>query len=442
MATFKRKIYRKLEEWKKDYAPDYALLLEGARRVGKSTIAEAFANEHYRSYIVIDMQKLSPAMKEALDGINDLDLFFLRIQTITGVTLYRDESLIIFDEIQLRKDVRAAIKYLVKDGRYHYMETGSLLSIRKNIKGIVLPSEEMKLEVNPLDFEEFLWATNYDTEILREAYSKGSDLGNALHRDLMRKFRTYLAVGGMPQAVDSFVSGDNFAKIDRVKRAILQLYEDDFYKIDPSGSAYRLFASIPSQLSRKLKRYYVSKALGKRKNDKANRLVEDLLSSKTINRSHEIHDPNSAPSLSSDNDDYRLYILDTGLFVTMCLMENDQLDLYSRLLSDRLRDNLGTLYENAVAQMLVASGHTPYYFCFDDDESKKSYEIDFLYRKGGKNIALEVKSDNASSAKSLQEFIHRYQNVEKEGYILSKKPARKKDNVTMVPYYFAPFLFE
>lgn len=440
MAIFKRKIYQKLEDWKENYANDYALLLEGARRVGKSVIAEEFAKKHYRSYILIDMQHLLPQMEDALNDINDLDLFFLRIQAITGVTLHKGKSVIIFDEIQLRKDIRAAIKYLVQDGRYHYIETGSLLRIKKNIEGIVLPSEEMKIEVNPLDFEEFLWATGYDSNILREAFEKEIDLGDGTHRSLLRRFRTYLAVGGMPQAVESYLNGDNFAKIDQVKKNILHLYEGDFYRIDSSGMAWRLFSSIPSQLGRKLKRYYISKALGKRKGDKANKLVEDLISSNTVNRAYEISDPNSSPSLSEDDVDYRLYIFDTGLFVTLALMEDGSADLYNKLLSDKLKDNLGSLYENAVAQMLVAAGHSPYYLYFHD--GGKEYEVDFLYRPLGKNIPLEVKSDSVNSIKSLDAYIRKYQNVSKQGYVIGKKPFRKDGPVTMVPFYFAPFLFE
>lgn len=442
MKTFKRKIYQKLVDWKNNWAPNYALLLEGARRVGKSTIAETFAKEHYRSYIKIDMQKLTPTLKEALKDINDLDLFFLRIQTATGITLYKGESLIIFDEIQLRKDVRAAIKYLVQDGRYHYIETGSLLSIKKNVEGIVLPSEEMKIEINPLDFEEFLWASDYDTSSMKKAYEAQMDLGDKTHRELLRKFRTYLAVGGMPQAVESYIEGDNFQRIDQIKSTILKLYEDDFYKIDSSGTAWKLFSSIPSQLSKKMKRYYVSKAVGKRKGEKHNQLVENLLSSKTVNKASLISDPNSAPILSASSEEYRLYIFDSGLFVTMVLKEDDSLGIYNKLLSDKLRDNLGTLYENAIAQILVASGNLPYYFYFEKEDSKKEYEIDFVYRKNGKNIPLEVKSDSTSSIKSLKAYVSKYQNASKEAYIISKKPFRKTDGITMIPYYFAPFLFE
>ncbi len=247
---FKRKALEKLKHWKEKKAPKYSVLLEGARRVGKSTIAEEFAKQEYRSYIKVDFANITQDILDVFDDIANLDIFFLRLQTATGITLYKRDSVIIFDEIQLMPKVRQAIKYLVADGRYDYIETGSLISIKKNVKDIVLPSEEMKIQIYPMDYEEFMWAIGNDTYgVLRDLYKYGKLVGNSLNRKLMRDFRIYMAVGGMPQAVEAYVEGRNFIEIDEVKREIIDLYKDDFFKIDNTGLIGRMYDSVPTQLA-------------------------------------------------------------------------------------------------------------------------------------------------------------------------------------------------
>ena len=247
---FKRKAYEKLADWKKNYADKYAVLLEGARRVGKSTIAEQFAKNEYKSYILIDFSNETKEVLACFDDISELDTFFLRLQTLKKTNLYEHESVIIFDEIQLFPKARQAIKHLVKDGRYHYIETGSLISIKKNVKDILIPSEEMKISVYPMDYEEFMWAIGNDTYgVLRDLYKYGKLVGNSLNRKLMRDFRIYMAVGGMPQAVEAYVEGRNFIEIDEVKREIIDLYKDDFFKIVDTGLIGRMYDSVPTQLA-------------------------------------------------------------------------------------------------------------------------------------------------------------------------------------------------
>lgn len=261
---FKRKIYNKLLEWKNQYSDKYAVLLEGARRVGKSTIAENFARNEYKSYILIDFSKTTNNILECFDDIGNLNIFFLRLQAETGITLYEHESLIIFDEVQLFPKARQAVKHLVADGRYSYLETGSLISIRKNVKDILIPSEEMRIQVYPMDYEEFCDATGSNYELLRQIYNRGTAIGQATNRKLMRDLRIYMAVGGMPQAVEAYISGKNFSEIDMVKRQIISLYEEDFKKIDTSGRISALYHSIPVQLAKDMRKYRITTAIGKK----------------------------------------------------------------------------------------------------------------------------------------------------------------------------------
>ena len=265
---FKRKVYNELLNWKEKYADRYAVLLEGARRVGKSTIAEQFAINEYKSYVLIDFSNISDEVMKCFDDIHNPDMFFLRLQAVTGIDLYLHESVVIFDEVQLFPKARQAIKHLVKDGRYHYIETGSLISIKKNVKDILIPSEEMKIRVYPMDYEEFCNATGKNYSLLQTLYETKKGVGEQVNRKLMRDIRIYMAVGGMPQAVEAYVNGDNFSIIDQVKRQIINLYEEDFKKIDPSGRLSAMYHSIPAQLSKNSKKYRISTALGKRKTSK------------------------------------------------------------------------------------------------------------------------------------------------------------------------------
>lgn len=439
---FKRKAYDKLVQWKTDYAQNYAVLLEGARRVGKSTIAEQFARNEYRSYILIDFSKASNEIKSCFDDINDLDMFFLRLQALTGVNLYKEESVVIFDEVQLFPKARQAIKHLVKDGRYHYIETGSLISIKKNVENILIPSEEMKIEVYPMDYEEFCWATNQNFDMLKKIYDMNKSIGQEVNRKLMRDIRVYMAVGGMPQAVEAYTAGQNFSMIDQIKRQIIVLYEDDFKKIDPSGRLSSIYHSIPAQLSKEAKRYSLSKTLGRRKNEKDDSLIYDLIDSKTVIASYNSTDPRISLSLTKDLSSYKLYIADTGLFVTLMFIDRPatENEIYAKLLADKLPANLGYLYENLVAQMITSTGRELYYHTWEKKGSTHYYEIDFLISNGSKVSAIEVKSAGAGKHESLLEFRKKYSKNIKNSYIVSQKDIDKKEELKFMPVYLTPFL--
>lgn len=439
---FKRKAYDKLVQWKTDYAQNYAVLLEGARRVGKSTIAEQFARNEYRSYILIDFSKASNEIKSCFDDINDLDMFFLRLQALTGVNLYKEESVVIFDEVQLFPKARQAIKHLVKDGRYHYIETGSLISIKKNVENILIPSEEMKIDVYPMDYEEFCWATNQNFDMLKKIYDMNKSIGQEVNRKLMRDIRVYMAVGGMPQAVEAYTVGQNFSMIDQIKRQIIVLYEDDFKKIDPSGRLSSIYHSIPAQLSKEAKRYSLSKTLGRRKNEKDDSLIYDLIDSKTVIASYNSTDPRVSLSLTKDLSSYKLYIADTGLFVTLMFIDRlaTENEIYAKLLADKLPANLGYLYENLVAQMITSTGRELYYHTWEKKGSTHYYEIDFLISNGSKVSAIEVKSAGAGKHESLLEFRKKYSKNIKNSYIVSQKDIDKKEELKFMPVYLTPFL--
>lgn len=441
---FKRKVYDQLLEWKEKYADKYAVLLEGARRVGKSTIAEQFAKNEYKAYILIDFSDISNEEIACFDDINNLDMFFLRLQAIRGVDLYEHDSIIIFDEVQLFPKARQAIKHLVKDGRYHYLETGSLISIKKNVKNILIPSEEMKIEVYPMDYEEFCLATGKNYTLLEKIYKLNKSIGQETNRKLMRDIRLYMAVGGMPQAVESFINGDNFAVIDQIKRQIIKLYEDDFKKLDPSGNLSAIYHSIPAQLSKSSKKYRIPTTIKKRKTSKDERMIYELIDTKTILPSYNSTDPRVSLTLSKDLNSYKLYIADIGLFVTLMFIDRPSVEneIYSKLLSDKLPANLGYLYENLVAQMIAASGRELYYHTWEKRDSTHYYEIDFLISNGAKISAIEVKSSGTGKHESLSEFEKKYSKHVKDCVILSQKDIGNDNTNTIkyFPIYLAPFL--
>lgn len=437
---FKRKIYGDLLSWKREYADHYALLIEGARRVGKSTIAEEFAKKEYRSHILIDFSKASKEMKECFDDLGNLDFFFLRLQAISGVTLYPHESLIIFDEVQLFPKAREAIKHLVKDGRYHFLETGSLISIKKNVESILIPSEEMRIPMYPMDYEEFSWATGLDFSLLRQFDENPSFINQPVHRKLMRDFRLYMAIGGMPQAVESYLNKDNFAQIDKVKRMIIKLYEDDFKKIDPSGKISMLYHSIPAQLARQGKRFSISKAVGKRKLASDSKLIYDLIDSKTVLPCYNTRDISASLSQNRDLDCFKLYLGDIGLFVSLMFYDRPvaENDIYRKLLGDKLDANLGYLYENVVANMLANSGRELFYHTWKKEASTHLHEVDFLISSQNKLAVLEVKSSTIGKHESLIEFKKKYPRVVKEQFIISQKPYAKIGEIVNLPLYLLP----
>ena len=439
---FKRKVYDQLLEWKKKYSSKYAALLEGARRVGKSTIAEAFAQNEYKSYILIDFSKTNDNIRNCFDDIDNLNMFFLRLQAETGVTLYDRESLIIFDEVQLFPKARQAIKHLVSDGRYSYLETGSLISIKKNVKDILIPSEEMKMQVYPMDYEEFCNATGNNYELLHQIYELDTAIGQATNRKLMRDLRIYMAVGGMPQAVEAYREGKNFSEIDMVKRQIISLYEDDFKKIDASGRISALYHSIPAQLSKDARKYRITTATGKKNNTKTEELLYELIDSKTILPCYNSTDPRVSLADTKDFDSYKLYLSDTGLFVTLMFIDRPATEnkIYAKLLSDKLPANLGYLYENLVAQMIAASGRELYYHTWEKSGSTHYYEVDFLISDGSKIDALEIKSSGSGKHESINEFRKKFsQNINKT-YLISQKDVGSEENLLLKPFYLVPFL--
>ena len=442
--VFKRKAYDQLLDWKKHYANRYAVLLEGARRIGKSTIAESFAKNEYKSYILIDFSKSTDSIIKCFDDIGNLNIFFLRLQAETGITLYEHESLVIFDEIQLFPKARQAIKHLVKDGRYHYLETGSLISIKKNVKDILIPSEEMKIQVHPMDYEEFCGAVGYNYALLQQIYETGNAIGQATNRKLMRDLRVYMAVGGMPQAVEAYIRGDNFTEIDRIKRRIITLYEDDFRKLDPSGRISAMYHAIPAQLAKGTRKYRASSAIGKRNNTKSEELLYELLDSKTVLPCYNSTNPRVCLADTKDFDSYKLYLSDTGLFITLMFIDRPaaENELYKKLLSDKLPANLGYLYENMVAQMITAAGRELYYHTWEKVGSTHYYEVDFLISDNSKISAFEVKSSGTGKHESIGAFAKNFSANIGALYVLSQKDVSAEGILQKKPIYLTPFLVQ
>ena len=376
------------------------------------------------------------------DDIGNLNIFFLRLQAETGITLYEHESLIILDEVQLFPKARQAIKHLVFDGRYSYLETGSLISIKKNVKNILILSEEMKLQVYPMDYEEFCDATGGNYELICEIYNCGTAIGQATNRKLMRDLRIYMAVGGMPQAVEAYVDGKNFSEIDMVKRQIVSLYEEDFKKIDDSGRISALYHSIPAQLAKDTRKYRITTAIGKKNNTKAEELLYELIDSKTVLPCYNSTNPRVSLTNTKDFDSYKLYLSDTGLFVTLLFIDHPvtENDVYAKLLSDKLPANLGYLYENLVAQMITASGRELFYHTWEKNGSTHYYEVDFLISEGGKINAFEIKSSGTGKHESIKGFSKKFpQNVNKV-FFISQKDVGREENLLLKPFYFITFL--
>lgn len=445
MRIFKRKLYDKLLDWKTNRKGKTAVMIEGARRVGKSTLAKQFAENEYDSYVLIDFSIAPKEITELFDYISDLEYFFMQLQFRLGVSLMEHKSLIIFDEVQKCPKARQAIKHLVADGRYDYIETGSLISIRKNVKDIVIPSEEEKMTLNPMDYEEFKWAQDDTTTIpqLRMLYDKKMSIGDAVTRKLMRDFRIYMVVGGMPQAVSEYLDSHNLQEVDRVKRGIIQLYEDDFYKIDPSGRISSLFDAIPAQLNSNASRYQVTSAIGDNTNsEKTLQLISELRESHTINMAYHANDPGVGMSLSLDISKYKMYIADTGLFITLAFKDKDFTEniIYQKLMSDKLDANLGYVYENMVAQILTASGNKLFYYTFPTETGKHNYEIDFLLSRGNKICPIEVKSSGYKRHASLDAFCQKFSSRVLQRYLIYTKDFQKDEQTLFLPVYLTQFL--
>lgn len=442
--TFKRKIYDRLLQWKKERNGQTAVLIQGARRVGKSTIVAQFAEQEYKSHILIDFSKCSKEVLNLFNDISDLNHLFMRLQLAYGTSLHERNSVIVFDEVQRQPLARQAIKHLVADGRYDYIETGSLISIRKNVQDIVIPSEETRINMYPMDYEEFRWALGDTATIplLRAVYEKPVPLGDAAHRKLLRDFRLYMLVGGMPQAVSKYLETNNLSEVDTVKRDILDLYDSDFLKIDNSGKLSMLFNAIPAELNKNASRYQVSSVLENGRADRMTEYIADLKESMTVNMANHVSDPNAGMSLYKDLNRYKLFLADTGLFVTLAFRDKDFTEnvIYQKLWNDKLSTNLGYLYENVVAQMLRAAGNELFYHTWPTENGKRNYEIDFLLARKNKVCPVEVKSSGYSTHASLDAFFMKYPDRILDQYLVYSKDIKKEKGILYLPFYMTMFL--
>ena len=441
---FKRKIYDELLQWKRTDEGRTAVLIQGARRVGKSTIAKEFAENEYETHILVDFAACSVEIRELFNDVSDLNRIFMRLQLEYSVELKERKSVIIFDEVQLAPKARQAIKYLEKDGRYDYMETGSLISIRKNVRDILIPSEEVKLHMFPMDYEEFRWALG-DTatiRLLQGCFHGRTSMGDATNRKLMRDFRLYMLVGGMPQAVAAYLETNNLEKVDSVKRSIITLYEDDFNKIDPTGNASKMFRQIPAQLTNNANRYLAWSATDGTRNSVLAEIISEIKESMVVNMAYHANDPSAGMALHQDPNKYKMFTGDTGLFVTLAFWDRKFTDntIYHKLLSDKLSTDLGYVYENVVAQMLKAAGHELYYYTFPTESGKHNYEVDFLIADGDKVSPVEVKSSGYKAHTSLDAFCMKFSSRIRNKYLVYTKDLRKDGDVLYLPVYMTMFL--
>lgn len=450
----KRKIYSKLLEWKAISAGRTALLIDGARRVGKSWIAEEFAKREYASYVLVDFSKVGPKLKRLFNlYLDDLDTFFLHFQQLMGVRLIRNDALVIFDEVQRFPRAREAIKHLVKDGRYHYLETGSLISINKNVSHIVIPSEERRLNMFPMDFEEFLWALGDETTmpLVQKSFDKLEPMGRQEHELTMDRFREYMVVGGMPQAVETYLQGRDLSAVDRVKRDILELYQADMYKFSGALKAKvrAVFNEIPAALSRHEKRIVLSNVRNGAKMRDFDSTFEWLDASMIVNVCSRACEPNVGLGFSADRAAIKCYLGDTGLLVSHAFGENELAaqNIHARLLADDIELNEGMLMENVVAQMLRCAGHKLFFYsqCANEAGDEKM-EIDFLLARSRTerkhNISpVEVKSSRHYTMTSLKRYRAKFAPFLNVSYILHTKDLRKDDEgLVRIPVYMAPLL--
>lgn len=449
----KRKIYEDILKWKKESNGKTALLIEGARRVGKSYIAEKFAKENYKSYILIDFSKAPNEIKELFENyLDNLDYLFTYLSEYYGKKLYKRESIFIFDEIQLCPRARGAIKHLVADGRYDYIETGSLISIKKNVKDILIPSEEEKIRMYPFDFEEFLWAMDNNTimDFIRECYKRRKALGQALHRKAMDYFKEYMIVGGMPQAVEMYSDTRDFEKVDKIKRNILNLYREDIrkYAEDLNLKVEQIFDTIPSQLQKHEKKFNISSLDENARYRNYEGAFYWLNDACLVNIAYNTTEPNIGLGQRIDSNALKCYMADTGLLLSMTFNEksivNEQ--IYKKILFDKLSFNEGMLMENIVAQMLVSSGRKLYFFSRNDrNDSADTMEIDFLISKDlvtSKHniIPIEVKSGDRYTFTSLNKLNNKYKEYLAQGIILHTKDLKEEEGVLYLPLYMTPLL--
>lgn len=449
----KRKIYNKLLEWKHESNGEYALLIDGARRVGKSYIVRQFAEKEYRSYVILDFNLVSKSIKDLFENdLDNLDRFFTYLSNYTGKTLYTRDTLIVFDEVQQYPKARAAIKYLVKDGRYDYIETGSLISIKKNVEGIVIPSEEEHIKMFPMDFEEFLWAMGEEMlmPFIKDCFERKKPLGQLMHRRAMDYFRLYMIVGGMPQAVEKYVETRDFAKVDKLKRRILELYRSDISKYAKGydTKVKSIFEEIPSQLQKHEKKFRLSALKeGARARDYETAFfwLDDAM---IINSCYNTTEPNVGLNLNKDTNTMKCYMADTGLLISHAFDTNEIVseDLYRKILLDKLEMNSGMIVENIVAQMLRTAGHKLFFYSNSSMTDKDSrMEIDFLIAKSKittrHNISpIEVKSSVRYTLTSLRKCIAKYGSYLSTAYVIHPADLKEEDNLVFLPLYMCPLL--
>lgn len=445
---FHRKIYDKFLQWKHEVGGTKALLVEGARRIGKSTVVEEFAKNEYKSYILIDFAKATEEVKGYFrEHLNDLDTFYMLLSVQYGVQLYPRESIIIFDEVQMFPKAREAIKYLVADGRYDFIETGSLISIKENVKDIVIPSEERQIKMYPLDFEEFCWALGETPLIqyIRDCFAKRVPLERSLHNKAMLLFKQYLLVGGMPMSIVAFLDGrKDFGKADLEKRDILALYRNDIMKIKAQyrSKVLAIFDQIPGLLSRHEKRVVFNRIVEGSSADQYEETFFWLSDSMIANECRRATDPNVGLSLTESDAYIKCYLGDTGLLVSHTFDENELLEdeVYKQILGGKLGLNEGMLYENAVAQMLTANGHRLFFYTHYNEEKKRNdIEIDFIISNNSKTkykmFPIEVKSGTNYSIESLRRFREKYKSRIGGCYVIHPRNLLEKDGILCIPPY-------
>lgn len=447
-VVLKRKLYDRLLKWKANSNGASALMIDGARRVGKSFLCEQFARNEYRSYIIIDFGRVSREIVDLFEHDNtDLDLFFAKLSAYYSTALYIRQSLIVFDEVQQLPIARQLIKYLIADGRYDYIETGSLIRLKKNVQDIIIPSEEEHIEMFPLDFEEFLWALGDESTapLIKRCFESITPLGQALHRKIMNDFRQYVLVGGMPQAVVAYIDGKNFEAADIVKRRVLNLYREDIAKFAAGyeDKVYAVLDGIPGQLAKKEKRYKLSSISKQARFRSYEETFVWLNEAMIVNTCFNATDPNIGLALSADYTTQKCYMADTGLLVTQAFMDRPyaENELYKAVLFDKLDINEGMIIENVVAQMLRANGHKLYFYSRNDVVNRVNHmEIDFLITENRKISPIEVKSSGYRSHSSLDKFRKKFAPKLGRSYIVYTKDVMEKDGIVHIPLYMAMFM--
>lgn len=443
--VFERKIYKKLLEFKA-HNGDASLLIEGARRIGKSTITQIFGEKEYKSYIFLDFEKDGKLAKEPFDQLPDLTRFFQTLMSNYNKKLYPRDSLIVFDEVQLFPRARQAIKELVADGRYDYIETGSLISIQRNIKNILIPSEEETIRMYPLDFEEFLIIRNEEmlVENMKNAYEKNEPLVESIHQRLLREFNRYLFVGGMPKPNLYDLEGARFQEIERQKRLICDIYEKDAAKLDADEKVKTgaILKSLPYQLQSGFRNFQLSGIFDKNNITKENSIY-DLENSMMVNVCRTLNQPSIDFNLYANPNKIKIYMNDTGLLNTMTFNDDDEKneeEFFKSLSFAKLPTNRGYLYENVVAQLLVSSGKKLYKYIYSDPKQKRVYELDFVFRRGKKLVPVEVKSSSSNKHSSIDFITSKFQDVFTKPIILSNSNLHIEDDADYYPVYMASLL--